>query len=116
MKNTILLLSLLLLSSLAMAKNNPSKNDSKDFSSLFNNYVEYPAEAKEAKVESTVIIKFEVEEDGSISNIKGLTSEGYNLENEAIRVLSLMSQKHKEQIAKAGMKGVYTMPVIFDLQ
>lgn len=104
------------MSTLSMAKNNPSKNNSKDFSTLFNNYVEYPEEAKEAKVESTVIIKFEVEEDGSISNIKGLTSEGYNLENEAIRVLSLMSQKHKDVIAKAGMKGTYTMPVVFDLQ
>ncbi len=120
MKKTILVFGLFLASSMTFATSINDSNgggDDKKFSfqSLFNKYVKYPSKARKEKVETTVIVEFSVNESGEITNIKSLTQQGYDLETEAVRVLTLLNDQHKEAIAKLGLNGTYRLPVKFDL-
>ncbi len=56
------------------------------------NHIKYPDEAKNANIQGTVFVSFIVERNGSVSNIKILrgVEGGKMLDNEAIRVVSLM--------------------------
>lgn len=121
MKQTILLISILIYSTISIASINPSELKStemkiSDFKSLFNQYVKYPKFAKQQKIETTVIITFNIEENGEITHIKSVTNKGYNLENEAIRVLEIMSENHRDLIAQSGLKGTYTLPIVYNLE
>lgn len=78
--------------------------------------IHYPKEAFDANVQGRVIIKFVVNKDGSISDatvVKGVSKE---LDEEAIRVVTLMP---KWTPGKAGGKAVssyFTVPINFKLQ
>lgn len=78
--------------------------------------IRYPKEAFDANVQGRVIIKFVVNKDGSISDatvVKGVSKE---LDEEAIRVVTLMP---KWTPGKAGGKAVssyFTVPINFKLQ
>jgi TonB family protein len=50
----------------------------------------YPKEALIRKIAGQVTIRFEVNKDGQIQNITALTRTGFGLEDEAIRVVSMM--------------------------
>ena len=52
--------------------------------------VEYPKEAIERGIEGRVFVKFIVEPDGSISNVKIIRGIGYGCDEEAIRVIESM--------------------------
>jgi len=49
--------------------------------------IKYPAEAEAKKIQGTVKLSFVVEKDGSLTDIKPLTTLGYGLEEEAVRLL-----------------------------
>ena len=51
---------------------------------------QYPAEAKELNVHGRVIVKFVIERDGSISNVKVLRGLGSGCDEEAIRLITSM--------------------------
>lgn len=78
--------------------------------------IRYPKEAFDANVQGRVIVKFVVNKDGSISDatvVKGVSKE---LDEEAIRVVTLMP---KWTPGKAGGKAVssyFTVPINFKLQ
>jgi TonB family protein len=52
-----------------------------------NNLIRYPLEAAEAKVDGTVVMKFVVECDGTLSSFEAISSPHQSLTDEAIRVL-----------------------------
>jgi TonB family protein len=57
------------------------------FAGYIQDNMTYPKEAIENKTEGRVIIKFIVDEQGNLSDFESLTSKGYGLENEAIRLI-----------------------------
>ena len=50
--------------------------------------IRYPAQARNAGIEGTVKVQFDIERDGSISNAKALNSLGKAVDQEAIRVIT----------------------------
>lgn len=83
------------------------------------NSIKYPAEAMENDISGIVNIELTVNKDGSVSNIKVAAPEekqlGYGLEEEAIRVMTLMPNwiPAKQSGKKVNMK--FTIPISFEL-
>ena len=73
----------------------------------------YPKEARENKVEGTVLVKIAIEKDGSISEVKVLAGIGYGCDDEVVRVAKMIPNKWKiENIEKTVY---YPLPVRFML-
>jgi len=77
----------------------------------------YPAEAYKAKASGTVYVRFVVKSDGSIYDVRTLgVQNGYNLENEAIRVVKTMP-KWKPGVQNNHQVNVeFNLPIRFTLQ
>lgn len=78
--------------------------------------VHYPAEAKKDSIEGYVYVRFVVEKDGSVYNIKVLREIGGGCGEEVVRVTKM---KPKWQPAKQRDKPVrceFTLPVKFSLE
>lgn len=58
-------------------------------------HIQYPPEAIENKVEGKVIIKFIVERDGSMDEMKIVRGPGYGIDKEALRVVELMANTYR---------------------
>jgi TonB family protein len=56
---------------------------------FINAHLQYPKDARKARIEGTVVLKFIVEVDGSVTNIQVEKSLCNSCDEEAIRVLSL---------------------------
>lgn len=77
----------------------------------------YPAEAQEKKIQGTVVVRFQVNKDGTISDIEIARSVDPLLDEEAIRAVKALPGKWIP--AKDGGKTVnsmYNLPVQFKLQ
>ena len=77
--------------------------------------MKYPAEAKANNIQGRVIVKFIVERDGSLSDIKVMRPLGYGCNEEAIRLVKSMP---KWEPGKKGGKAVRTsfmLPIQFQL-
>ena len=75
----------------------------------------YPASAKDAKIEGMVMVTFVVKSDGSVSNIEVLRGIGGGCDQEAVRVVA---ESGKWTPGKNGGKAVstqMTLPVQFKL-
>lgn len=82
---------------------------------LSNNLV-YPEVARRKGIEGSVLIEFVVEKDGSISNVKALTSLSPECDAEAIRVIKKLPKwKPGEQMGKP-VRVYYNIPIRFTLQ
>lgn len=55
--------------------------------------IKYPVIAQKEKIQGSVVIKFVVEKDGSISNIEVVRSVHPELDKEAVRVVNLIPNK-----------------------
>jgi len=78
--------------------------------------IKYPAMARENGIEGTVVIRFIVNEDGSITNSEIVREIGAGCGNEALRVVNLMPNWNAgKQIGKA-VKVQFNLPVKFKLQ
>ncbi|GAA4455941.1 TonB family protein [Rurimicrobium arvi] len=78
--------------------------------------VQYPPKATNAGKEGTVSVKFVVNEDGSISNVEVARPIGFDMDEEAIRVVKKMPKwKPGKQNGKA-VKVYYRVPIRFVLQ
>lgn len=57
--------------------------------------IKYPAEAKANSIQGTVRVNFNVQQDGTLTDIKAVNDPllGYGLEEEAIRVVELMNER-----------------------
>ena len=76
----------------------------------------YPEEAKEKKIEGTVMLDFVVEKDGSLTNVKILVKVHPILDAEAINVIKSMPNWIPGQFEGKNARIRYTLPVTFLLK
>ena len=60
--------------------------------------MQYPADAKNAGIEGKVFVKFTVESDGSISDVKAVKGVGYGCDDEAVRVVRSMNKMDEKWV------------------
>ena len=82
---------------------------------FLHNNIKYPVAAEEKGIQGRVVCSFVVECDGSISNIKIIKSVDPSLDEEAVRVLSLMPKWTPGTIDGVPVCVKYTVPVTFRL-
>ena len=78
--------------------------------------VKYPAIARENGIQGTVVVRFVVEKDGSVSNIEVLRDLGYGLGEAAKKVIQTMPKW--ERVGRQNGRDVkvyFTMPIKFQL-
>ncbi len=63
---------------------------SKAFREFIAENLRYPETALEAKVEGSVIVKYDIHDNGTVSNPRVLKGLGYGCDEEAIRVVNLL--------------------------
>jgi TonB family protein len=80
-----------------------------------NENIEYPNMAKIAGIQGKVFIKFVVEKDGSISNVKVLRGIGGGCDEEAVRVIKNMPGWKPGKIEGEPVRVVFNIPVNFGL-
>ncbi len=76
----------------------------------------YPHTAAEQQIEGRVYVRFVVEKDGSISDVKVARRANPTLEKEAIRVISSMPDWTPGVTNGHAVRVVYTVPISFKLQ
>ena len=82
------------------------------------NHLKYPKEAKESKIETRVIVTFEIEKDGKLTNIRvrGKKSEYQSLfEEEAKRVINILPNFIPAMQRGQVVKVAYAIPINFKL-
>lgn len=75
----------------------------------------YPALCQENGIKGRVVLKFVVETDGSIGEIKTMSSPHYLLEKEAIRIVRKMPKWESGRQSGRPVRVWYTIPVNFTL-
>lgn len=75
----------------------------------------YPAEAKEKRIEGTVVIQFVVSDDGSITRIKVLQGVGGGCTEEAIRIIKAMPKWIPGTKDGKPNGGIFNLPIVFQL-
>ena len=74
---------------------------SKAFREFIAENLRYPETALEAKVEGSVIVEYDINDNGAVSNPHVLKGLGYGCDEEAIRLVSLL---HFEKVKNRGMR------------
>jgi protein TonB len=77
--------------------------------------IQYPELAKQTNTSGRVVIKFVVNEDGSISNTKVVKGIGAGCEEEAMRVINSMPKWKAGKTNGKAVKVYFTLPVSFKL-
>lgn len=75
----------------------------------------YPEKAKNDKVMGRVILQFTVKKSGKVSDVKVVRGISPELDNEAVRVVSLSPDWEPGKMKGINVDVVYTFPVIFHL-
>ena len=76
----------------------------------------YPQEAKAKGIEGRVIVKFAVEKDGSVTNGKIMKGVDPLLDNEALRLVSIMPKwSPGRSFAGKDTRFTYNLPLLFKL-
>lgn len=85
----------------------------------FRNWVQaqlvYPAEARKKRLSGRVIVKFVVEKDGSLTDVKIVESPDEALSNEVIRVLKLSPKWTPGMQRGQNVRVQFTLPIAFSL-
>lgn len=84
--------------------------------SYISNNMQYPKQAIKSGTQGRVIVKFIVEVDGSISNVKIGKSANPELDEEALRVVKSMPKWNPGKQDGHTVRVNYTVPVVFRLQ
>jgi TonB family protein len=74
---------------------------SKAFREFIAENLRYPETALEAKVEGSVIVEYDILDNGTVSNPRVLKGLGYGCDEEAIRVVNLL---HFEKVKNRGVR------------
>ena len=77
--------------------------------------VEYPEQARNAKVEGTVNASFCIDRDGSVSNITILKDMGYGCGNEVVKMLKSMPRWKPAKVRGKNVRSEFYLPVTFTL-
>jgi len=78
--------------------------------------IKYPQVAKETGIQGTVIVKFVVEKDGSISDVQLLKTIGGGCDEEAVRVVKAMPKWKVGKQNGEPVRVYFTLPIRFTLQ
>lgn len=81
---------------------------------IYNN-LKYPVVAQEAGIQGRVIIRFVVEEDGSISNVNIIRGIDPSCDKEAIRLIKTSPKWNPGKQNGKAVRVYYTLPIIFKL-
>ena len=90
--------------------------DANEFSKWVNQRLVYPEIAKENGVQGRVMLQFQVNPDGTVSNVKVLRGVDPSLDKEAVRVVSSSPKWTPGKQRDRAVKVTYTFPVIFQLR
>jgi len=82
---------------------------------IYNN-VRYPEAAKDKKIEGKVYVRFIIEKDGSVSNVKIIRGVSPELDNEAKKVIASMPQWSPGMQNNLPVRVSYTVPIYFALR
>ncbi len=77
--------------------------------------IKYPKKARRKKIQGTVYVKFVIEKDGSISNLKLMSEIGGGCGEEALRVVSLMPKFIPGKHRGNPIRFQYELPIKFSL-
>ena len=80
------------------------------------NHLKYPDAARAAGAYGTVVVEFVVEKDGSVSNVKVVTSVYPALDEEAVRVVRSLPKWKPGETKGEKVRVYYNIPIRFDLQ
>ena len=75
----------------------------------------YPQEAIKKGIEGRVIVKFTIEEDGTVTNGKIVRGVDSLLDNEALRLVSIMPKWTQVKFCGEYQQSTYILPVTFKL-
>jgi len=101
-----------------LVEEKPSFNggDPNEFSKWVNARLVYPEIAKENGVQGRVMLQFQINPDGTLSNVKVLRGVDPSLDKEAVRVVSSSPKWKPGKQRDRAVKVTYTFPVIFQLR
>lgn len=77
--------------------------------------IKYPAKAQEAGIQGNVIVKFIIDETGAIKNASIVKSIDEELDNEALRVISIMPKWIPAQKDGKSVASSFVIPVMFKM-
>ena len=83
---------------------------------LISDNLRYPDEAREVNVQGTVVIRFVVEKDGSISNAAIAREIGSGCGREALRVVNMMPRWNPGKQGGKPVRMEFILPVKFSLR
>ncbi len=86
-----------------------------DLGNYLKEHLHYPAEAKKKKIQGRVLVRFVVNEDGSISNCKIVKGIGGGCDQEAGRVVRNMPRWKTPKKNWKPTKVFFTLPIVFSL-
>ena len=134
-KTALLIITLLLGGSVAMAQNNGTATVGGEIYTVveqspefpggedaliqwLGTHVQYPTAAKEKGVEGAIFVTFVVEKDGSISDVKVINTkpETAALEQEAVRVVRAMPKWKAGKSRGKKVRVQFNLPIVFKLQ
>jgi TonB family C-terminal domain len=90
--------------------------DANEFTKWVNSRIQYPQIAQEMQIQGKVTLQFTIDKDGSLKNVKVLSTPDESLSKEAVRVVS-SSPKWKPGMQRdRAVKVNYIFPVLFQLR
>lgn len=85
-------------------------------SKFISEYIKYPSRAKEENIEGRILCSFIVRKDGAVSNIQVVNGLDYELDNEALRVLSMMPKWTPGKNGNEAVSVKCILPIDFTLE
>ncbi len=79
-------------------------------------YLRYPEAALEAGISGTVMVEFIVEKDGTVTNVKAVKGEDFDLMDEAVRVIAVSPKWKPGTLGGEKVRVKYSIPVEFRLK
>ena len=87
-----------------------------EFTKWVNAHIQYPQIAQEMSIQGKVTLQFTIEKDGSLQNVKVLSTPDESLSKEAVRVVSSSPKWKPGKQRDRAVKVTYTFPVVFQLR
>ncbi len=87
-----------------------------EFYNFLSNNIIYPAEAKKNNIVGRIIIRFVVEKDGSLRDLKVIRGVNKLLDDEALRVMELSPKWHPGIQKGKAVRCEFVVPISFSLK
>ncbi len=73
----------------------------------------YPDVARENEVTGKVLVRFLVDEEGTVTHVKVVKGIGYGCDEEALRVVKAMPRWHPGKVNGKPVRTMYLLPIVF---